>query len=84
MMAKSSLDPTPRPPETTRPAEVSSGRSLSATSSPTHFDRPGSSAAPIASTGALLPSPAASKLAVRMVITFLASLDFTVWIALPA
>ena len=40
--------------------------------------------APIASTGALLPSPAASKLAVRMVITFLASLDFTVWIALPA
>ena len=26
----------------------------------------------------------AEKLAVRMVITFLASLDFTVWIALPA
>jgi AcrR family transcriptional regulator len=30
------------------------------------------------------PSPAASKVEVRKVITFLSSFDFTVWIALPA
>ena len=30
------------------------------------------------------PSPAAGKVEVRTVITFLASVDFTVWIALPA
>ena len=36
------------------------------------------------SIGALPPAPVAWKVEVRTVITFLASLDFTVWIALPA
>ena len=36
------------------------------------------------STGAAPPSPAAWKVEVRTVMTFLASFDFTVWIALPA
>ena len=36
------------------------------------------------STGAEPPSPAAWKVEVRTVMTFLASVDFTVWIALPA
>ena len=65
-------------------ADVSSGRSLFATSSPTKLERPGSAAAVAFSTGALPPSPAAAKVEVRTVMTFLASLDFTVWIALPA
>ena len=78
------LDPTPRPPETTIPALVSSGRSDAATLSSTHSDRPGLSAALMVSTGALPPSAAASKVEVRIVTTLAASLDFTVWIALPA
>jgi hypothetical protein len=36
------------------------------------------------STGAEPPSPAASKVEVRIVMTLVASEDFTVWIALPA
>ena len=36
------------------------------------------------STGAELPVPAASKVEVRKVTTFFASVDFTVWTALPA
>ena len=73
-----------RPPETMILAEVSSGRSLLATSSPTKLERPGSAAAAAFSTEALPPSPAAAKVEVRTVMTFLASFDFTVWIALPA
>jgi hypothetical protein len=45
---------------------------------------PGSAAAATVSTGAEPPSPAGWNAAVRMVRTFLASFDFTVWIALPA
>ena len=45
---------------------------------------PGSAAAPTFSTGAEPPSPAAGNVEVRTVMTFLASFDFTVWIALPA
>ena len=45
---------------------------------------PGSAAAVAFSTGAEPPSPAAWKVEVRTVMTFLASVDFTVWIALPA
>ena len=66
------------------PAEVSSGRSLAATLSSIHSDRPGFAAAPMVSTEAEPPVPAASKVEVRKVMTFLASEDFTVWIALPA
>ncbi|MGY4297857.1 hypothetical protein ACVWXN_005952 [Bradyrhizobium sp. i1.4.4] len=73
-----------RPPETMILAEVSSGRSLFATSSPTKDDRPGSAAAATLSTDALPPSTAAAKVEVRTVMTFLASFDFTVWMALPA
>lgn len=73
-----------RPPETMIFAEVSSGRSLLATSSPTKLDRAGSAAAAAFSTDALPPSPAAPNVEVRTVMTFLASFDFTVWIALPA
>jgi hypothetical protein len=83
--AKSSSEPTPRPPETTTPAEVSSGRSLSATLSSTHSDRPGCRRPRRWSRpGPSPPVPAASKVEVRIETTFLASLDFTVWIALPA
>ncbi|MEG4641662.1 non-canonical purine NTP pyrophosphatase, partial [Paracoccus sp. APAP_BH8] len=63
--------------ETPRGAEVSSGRSLSATSPATQEDWPGSAASAASVTGALPPIPAASKLAVRMVKTFFASRDFT-------
>ena len=45
---------------------------------------PGSAAAAAASTGAEPPSPVAWNVEVRTVMTFLASFDFTVWIALPA
>ena len=48
------------------------------------LERPGSSADAAFSTEALPPSPAAAKVEVRTVMTFLASFDFTVWIALPA
>jgi hypothetical protein len=51
-------------------AEVSSGRSLLATSSPTKVDRPGSAAAATLSTAALPPSPVAAKVEVRTVMTF--------------
>ena len=44
----------------------------------------GFAAAEIVSICALPPSPAAAKDAVRTVITFLASVDCTVWMALPA
>ena len=65
-------------------AEVSSGRSDLDSSSPTKFESPGSAAAATFSTGAEPPSPAALKAVVRTVMTFLASVERTVWIALPA
>jgi hypothetical protein len=46
-------------------ADVSSGRSLFATSSPTKLERPGSAAEAAFSTAALPPSPAAAKVEVR-------------------
>ena len=73
-----------RPPEMMILAEVSSGRSLFDSSSPTNDEMPGSAAAATFSTGAEPPSPVAWKVEVRMVRTFFASFDFTVWIALPA
>ena len=74
-----------RPPETTTRAAVSSGRSLLAISAPRKAERPGSSAAATASTGAEPPSAGTgSKEAARTVMTFLASEDFTVASALPA
>ena len=45
---------------------------------------PGSATAVTLSTGAEPPSPAAWNVEVRTVTTFLASFDFTVWMALPA
>ena len=66
-------------------AEASSGRSDLATSSPLKDEVPGFAAAETVSTGALAePSPVAWKDAPRTVITFLASPDCTVWMALPA
>ena len=79
-----SEEPSARPPETMILALVSSGRSVWAISSPTNLDRPGSAGASIVSTCADPPSPTAWKPDVRMVMTFLGSDDFTVWIALPA
>ncbi|CAM3643141.1 hypothetical protein PAYE108092_00005 [Paracoccus yeei] len=84
MIAKLSFDPSARPPETTRFALVSSGRSLSATSSATQDDSPGSAAAAASAIAAEPPPGAASKLAVRSVKTLVASFERTVWIALPA
>ena len=67
-----------RPPEMMIFAAVSSGRSLLAIASPLKVARPGSAAAPTVSTAAEPPSPAALKAAVRTVITFLASVAWTV------
>ncbi len=75
----------PRPPEMTISAEVSSGRSDSATSSPTNAEMPASCTASTASTEALPPSAAtASKAVVRTVMTFFASALCTVAMTLPA
>ena len=79
-----SEEPSARPPEMMILAEVSSGRSVSESLFSTKVDRPGLAAAATVSTGAEPPSGAAWKEAVRTVITFLASLDCTVWMALPA
>ena len=84
MMAKFSSEPTPRPPETTILAEASSGRSEAATLSSTQAEVPGSAPPPAVSIGQGACSPVASKLAPRTVTTFFASLDCTVWMALPA
>ena len=84
MIAKFSSDPTPRPPETTILALVSSGRSEAATLSSTQDESPGSAAAGAVSIGAGACSPVAAKLAPRTVTTFFASEDCTVWTALPA
>ena len=65
-------------------AEASSGRSDFVSSSLTNSERPGFSAAPIFSIVAEPPWPAAGKAVVRTVMTFFASVDFTVWMALPA
>src|SRR6185437_3064513 len=73
-----------RPPEMMILAEVSSGRSDADNSSPTKDDSAGSLAAAAFSIGAEPPCPAAGKVEVRTVMTFLASDDFTVWMALPA
>jgi hypothetical protein len=73
-----------RPPEMMILAEVSSGRSDFDSSSPTKPEMPGSAAAATASTGAEPPSPVAWNAAVRTVITFLRSVERTVWMALPA
>jgi hypothetical protein len=80
-----SLEPSARPPEMMILAEVSSGRSLFRQAVLDEGrDRPLSAAAVTVSTLAEPPSPAAWKEAVRTVMTFLASVDCTVWIALPA
>ena len=65
-------------------AEVSSGRSDLESSSPTKDERPGSAVALALSTAAEPSSPVAWNVEVRTVMTFLASFDFTVWMALPA
>ena len=65
-------------------AEVSSGRSRLRQLLADERREPGSAGGDRLSTGAEPPSPAAWKAAVRTVMTFLASVDFTVWIALPA
>jgi len=66
-------------------ALVSSGRSSLAISAPTNDERPASPAPDTASTLADPPSGAALAKAVpRTVMTFFASLDWTVAIALPA
>ena len=75
----------PRPPEITTDAAVSSGRSDLAISSPMKVETPASCAASTLSTLALPPSASAgSKPVPRTEITFLASFDFTVAMALPA
>ena len=83
-LVKFSAEPRDRPPEMMIRAEVSSGRSECASSSPLNVDSPGSSAALTLSTGAEPPSGAAGNAAVRTVITFLASLTWTICSALPA
>jgi hypothetical protein len=65
-------------------AEVSSGRSDEAMASETKLDRPEFAGAETVSTEAEPPSPLAEKEAVRTVMTRLASVDCTVWMALPA
>ena len=60
------------------PAEVSSGRSLAATLSSTHSDRPGFAAASMLVTEADPPSPTASNVEVRIVATLILSTDLTV------
>ena len=80
-----SAEPSARPPEMMIFAEVSSGRSESDSRSPTKVDSPGSAGTAASSTGAAAPpAPVAWNDAVRMVITFLASDEVTVWMALPA
>ena len=74
----------PRPPEMTILAAVSSGRSDLESSSEMNSDLNGPDAAPISSISAEPPSPTFSKVVGRTVMTFLASEDFTVIIALPA
>ena len=84
MIAKLSSEPTPRPPDTTIFADVSSGRSDAWTLSSTQVDRVLAPAAAMFYTSADPPPAAASKPAVRIVATFVLSDDLTVWIALPA
>ena len=79
-----SAEPSARPPEMMILADVSSGRSLSDSLFSTKVERPGSAAALTVETAAEPPSGADWKEAVRTVMTFLASVDWTVWIALPA
>ena len=75
----------PRPPETTTRAAVSSGRSDLLSSADTKREVTGVSSMFTASMVALPPSAGTgSKLAARTVITFLASEDCTVAMALPA
>ena len=83
-LVKFSRDCMARPPEMMILAEVSSGRSDFDSSSPTNDEIAGSAAAAAVSTAAEPPAPVAWNAAVRTVITFLASDDVTVWIALPA
>ncbi len=77
-LPKFSAEASARPPEMMILAEASSGRSDFATSSPLKDELPGLSAAATLSTAAEPPSPAAAKEAVRMVSSFLASVDCTV------
>src|SRR6478735_1240674 len=79
-----SNEPSARPPAMMIRAEVSSGRVFSESRFSTKADRPGLAAALMLSTEAEPPSDAAWKEAVRTVITFLASVACTVWIAFPA
>ena len=80
-----SCEPSARPPETMTLALVSSGRSLLLASRPTKSEPPLGAPASIFSTVPEPPSAAAlSKPVVRTVMTFLASFDLTVAMALPA
>ena len=83
-LAKFSAEPSERPPEMMILAEVSSGRSFFAISSPLNVESCGSAAAATFSIGAEPPSAAAGKAEIRTVMTFLASVACTVWMALPA
>jgi hypothetical protein len=83
MRWKFSAEPTPRPPEMTTRAAVSSGRSLLVISASRKVEVPGSSAGVTASTGALPPSAGTgSNEAARTVMTLFESADFTVASAL--
>jgi hypothetical protein len=73
----------PRPPEMMILAAVSSGRSDLDSSSPTKPEMPGGRRR-AGSIGAVPPSPAAWKAAVRTVMTFLASASAPSAMALPA
>ena len=81
---KFSPDCMPRPPEMTILAEVSSGRSDFDSSAFSKVERPAAAGREIFSIGAEPLSPAAGKDVARTVMTFLASPDCTVWMALPA
>ncbi len=75
----------PRPPDTTIPADVSSGRSDFDSSDFSKRERPASPVTGTASIFAVPPDAAAgSKAVLRTVIIFTASLDDTVASALPA
>ncbi len=75
----------PRPPDTTIPAEVSSGRSDFDNSDFSKQDRPASPTASICSIFAVPPlSATASKAVLRTVMIFSASPDRTVASAFPA
>ena len=80
-----SLEPSARPPDTMILAAVSSGRADLVSSAPSKLESPESACATAFSMVALPPVVAALAKAVpRTVMTFLASLERTVAMALPA